>query len=207
MRSIFEPLAHFSSCVVLSKCKHHLEEGARLENLVWRQWYQVRTQPPLSAAPYHEVPQTKNETPQDDWSSKEPTPPLSQDDLYYEEEELLYDDDEDDAFYDDDDEDYYDDDFYDDEEEEDQFMHRPYFQKKVLPPRIIQRPSLLSALFKTPPSSISHTHTAPDHFLTKEWSESLRDNVLWEHVQQKPFCSPPKKPEHHQAWLESFHGW
>ncbi|KAI8340152.1 hypothetical protein BC941DRAFT_419544 [Chlamydoabsidia padenii] len=246
---------------VISKCKDHLEEGIRLENLSWRQWYHQHQQThsslsdqsnllSLSAGPArHEVSQKQKETQQkdqvlvkkgDDWSfiseksstsssdnrqlhlvnSNPATPPLSNPHKVD-----LYDDDDDDYFYDEYDDDIYDDDdLYDDddnyiyqEDDERAFMHiEDYFQKKALPQPLIQRPSLLSALFKTPPSSSASSSSSssssiglnvPDHFLTKEWTNSLRDNVLWEHVQQKPFFSPPKKPDYHQAWSESFHGW
>ncbi|KAI8344194.1 hypothetical protein BC941DRAFT_5949 [Chlamydoabsidia padenii] len=242
--------------LVLSKCKNHLEDGARLENLSWRLWHQKQphhsVQPILSLSggdDCHEVPQEKqtqhdhvpeekkdfafstkanNASPTHSnpdnaprQTSRTTTPSLS--DSYQQEDDdddddYLYDDE-----YDDDDDIYDDDDLYDDddnyiyeEEEESKFMHRRrldklrsspnqhYFQK-TSPQPLTKQPSLLSALFKTPPNSSSSSVSittcrynpsssndrvqpnAPDHFLKKEWTESLRKNVLWEHVQQKPF--------------------
>ncbi|CAO3591403.1 unnamed protein product [Absidia cylindrospora] len=127
----------------------------------------------------------------------------------------FYDDDYDDDIYDDDDL-YDDNDNYIYDEAEEAFMHNyraeklrtyrssQHYFEKTSPQPLTQQPSLLSALFKTssssssiisPPSSsrntlpattTSTTNAPPDQFLKKELTESLRDNVLWEHVQQKP---------------------
>lgn len=100
------------------------------------------------------------------------------------------------------------------------------------------RPSLLTAMLRndncatipaTGSSAAPNTKSARDHFLCKELSESLRRNVLWEHIQQRALY-PNQLYRHHPAagvrprkqeqrganirsnlqqneWLESFHGW
>ncbi|KAI9317775.1 hypothetical protein BX666DRAFT_1940686 [Dichotomocladium elegans] len=139
-----------------------------------------------------------------------------------------------------------DDDFDEDDDDNDVFMLDDRFTKTE-PPRRNGQLSLLTAMLQqkkqqyhtttTIASSLalaspSKVATAHEHYLCKELSESLKRNVLWEHIQQKPVCVNFSN-QHRQkqarilqqgvarsgndlecsqrqttaGWLESFHGW
>ncbi|KAI8145217.1 hypothetical protein BJV82DRAFT_655905 [Fennellomyces sp. T-0311] len=266
---------------VFTKCKAHLENGQRLENMSWRLWYHekqqqsqrqqfddyfsyIPTTPSLqtcsssaSSVSSHTSSSIKRfisllSPGQDVWSHQPPTAPTTveshdrQTDTNQQasaepvHEDQVVDDDCDDDLDDlDDDDDISldeEDDLFDDEELLDHADDDEGCFKKREPAPLPPQPSLLSTMLNrqatTSSLTITSCNTKPDHYLRKELSDSLRRNVLWEHLQQKttfytstnnrrkqqqqqqqqqaillPKRPPQENNPSNTGWLESFHGW